>query len=224
MSLVASCIRLVRNVCLDFRYGGFLGGTSKTPYSHLGVEDTASTDYAVLPFIFTRDTIQESDVLVDIGCGKGRVINWWLSRGFANQIVGMELDQTIARKTKWRLRRYTNVKIICGDALVHLPKNGTIFYLYNPFKEPWVVGLKQRLELLFAKRGGITVFYYNCVYSEVFKNDPNWIVEEIVLDQRFHRLAVIRMQIENSDRNPASDSASGLGAGHFRASFLRSKA
>jgi len=222
-SVVTNCVRLMRNVCLDFKYGGFLGGTRKTRYSHLGVEDTASTDYGVLPLIFTTDTIQQSDVLVDIGCGKGRVINWWLSRGFANQIVGIELDETIARGTQWRLRRYKNVKIIWGDALVHLPENGTIFYLYNPFKEPWVLGLKHRLELLFAKRGGITVFYYNCVYSEVFKNDPSWLVEEIVLDQRFHRLAVIRMQVENLDRDPALGSSSGMGAGHIRASSLRRK-
>ena len=188
----------MRNVSLDFRYGGFLGGTRKTPYAHLGVEDTASTDYAALPLIFPKDCIRKSDVLVDIGCGKGRVINWWLSRRFMNQIVGIEMDETIARKTQRRLRRCKNVTIICGDALAHLPENGSIFYLYNPFKEPWVAALKSQLELRFAKRGGITVFYYNCMYVDIFKNDPNWIVEESVLGQRFHRLAVIRMQIENS--------------------------
>ena len=223
-SIVASCIRLVRNVYLDFKYGGFLGGTRKTRYSLLGVEDTASTDYAALAFIFTGNTIKESDVLVDIGCGKGRVINWWLSRGFPNQIVGIELDDTVARRTKWRLRRHRNVEIICGDALAHLPVNGTIFYLYNPFKEPWVAAMKRQLELLFSTKAGISVFYYNCVYVDIFKNDPIWVVEEIVLDQRFHRLAVIRMKIENSDQDPASRPSSGVGASQFRASSPRSKA
>jgi hypothetical protein len=203
MSVVARCVRLVRNACLDLRYGRFLGGTTKTPYAHLGVEDTASTDYAVLPFIFTKDIVQESDVLVDIGCGKGRVINWWLSRGLANRLVGIELDEAVAQKTKRRLRRYTNVEIICGDALARLPEDGTLFYLFNPFTEPWVLRLKEQLELLFAKRRGITVFYYNCVFGHVFRNDPHWVVEEITLNRPFHRLAVIRMQKQSSGQRPA---------------------
>lgn len=202
-SLLFASRRLFRNACVDLRYGAFLGGTRKTPYAHLGLEDTASTDYAVLPFVFTQDMVGKSDVLVDIGCGKGRVINWWLSRGFLNQIVGIELDETIARKTKWRLRRYENVKIICGDAVAHLPENGTIFYLYNPFKAPWVAALKRHIETTFATRG-ITVFYYNCLYINIFKNDPNWTVEEIILDRRFHPLAVMRMQIKNSGGYPVA--------------------
>jgi len=162
--------------------------------------------------------VLETDVLVDIGCGKGRVINWWLDQGFANQIVGLELDETVALKTKRRLRRHKNVTIICGDALTHLPENGTIFYLFNPFKEPWVVGLKQRLESILAKRAGTTIFYYNCRYSDVFKNDPNWMVEEIVLGPRFHRLAVMRMRVEGAGWNRAAQLSSDVG---IRASFLR---
>jgi len=72
----------------------FSAETHKTPYSHLGVEDTASTDYAALPFIFTRDTVLETDVLVDIGCGKGRVINWWLESRVRQPDRRLELDET----------------------------------------------------------------------------------------------------------------------------------
>lgn len=193
VSLLANGKRLLRNAVLDFRYGAFLGGTRKTPYAHLGIQDTASTDYAVLPFIFTKDTIQESDVLVDIGCGKGRVINWWLSRGLRNPIIGIELDEIVADRTQKRLRRYSNVKIVCGDALTHLPESGTIFYLFNPFDRQWVAALKDRLSMLFAQGGKRIIYYYNCTNIDVFDNDPNWIVDLRTLDEsQFHPLAAIR--------------------------------
>ncbi len=203
-SLVSGGKRLLRNVFLDFRYGAFLGGARKTRYAHLGIADTASTDYAAFPFIF-GDAIQNFDVLVDIGCGKGRVINWWLNRGLRNEMIGIELDETIAKKTRRRLQRYKNVKIICGDALDHLPENGTLFYLYNPFNKPWVAALKARLEVLFTHRAARMIFYYNCVHVDVFKNDPNWIVEETELAQPFHRLAVVRRRTDNAFLQHDSD-------------------
>jgi len=209
MKMLASAFssgkRLLRNILLDLRYGAFLGGTRKTAYAHLGIQDTASTDYAALPLIF-RDGIKEWDVLVDIGCGKGRVINWWLSRGFRNSIVGIELDETVAQATQRRLRRYRNVKIVCGDAISSLPANGTIFYLYNPFDKPWVEALRDRLAGIFAQ-GGKTLFYYNCVHASAFEEDPGWSVEQVLLDasRRFHPLAVIR----KVGGNPLHDAGSG---------------
>lgn len=204
-SYIDACTRLINNIWLDLRYGGFLGGTTKTPYAHLGLEDTASTDYAALPFIFTPNTLRHSDVLVDIGCGKGRVINWWLSRGFTNQIVGIEIDEVIASKTKRRLRRYQNVTIVCGDVLAQLPRQGTIFYLYNPFKASWVAALKLQLESHFAASGGIIVFYYNCVHLDIFKDDSRWVVEEIALPSPFHRLAVMKMKTQVPVQHPTAD-------------------
>lgn len=183
--------RLFRNACLDLRYGAFLGGIRKTPYAHLGVYDTANSDYEALPLIF-NDVIQESDVLVDIGCGKGRVINWWLSRGLRNPMIGIELDKLVADDTRRRLRRHGNVQIICGDVLAHLPKNGTIFYLFNPFDRKWVVALKDELSRLFVQGNKRSVYYYNCVHLDVFENDPDWTVEKRTLQgSRFHPLAVI---------------------------------
>ena len=44
----------------------------------------------MLPKLFNErngTAIKSSDVLVDVGCGRGRVINWWLSLGLGNKIV-----------------------------------------------------------------------------------------------------------------------------------------
>jgi hypothetical protein len=196
-TLFQSGTRLIRNLILDLRYRAFLGGTVKSPYAKLGIADTANTDYGALPLVF-GGIIQGSDVLVDIGCGKGRVINWWLSQGLRNRIVGIELDETVALKTQRRLRRFHNVQIVAGDALAFLPTDGTLFYLFNPFSEPWVKALKDRLAGLFALQKARMVLYYNCLHVNVFRSDLNWSVDEIELGSQFHRLALMKL------RNPTA--------------------
>jgi hypothetical protein len=119
----------------------------------------AHTDYSALPHIF-KNRIKTSDVLVDIGCRKGRVINWWLSQGLRNRMIGIELDEKIANGTRKRLRRYENVSIIHGDASHNIPAGGTLFYLYNPFPKPVVKASKDRLMNIFGERGDITLLYY----------------------------------------------------------------
>lgn len=192
-TLMTRSKRLFRNACLDLRYGAFLGGTRKTPYSHLGIEDTANTDYGVLPLIF-NGRIHDSDVLVDVGCGKGRVINWWLSQGLRNRIIGIEIDGAVARVTQKRLEGFRNVEIVTGDVIQHLPMEGTLFYLFNPFKAVVVEAFKNRMEQMFPGRRDITILYYNCVHKEIFGLDLNWSVHTVELrgSLNAHPLAVIQ--------------------------------
>jgi Methyltransferase domain len=200
VSVVPKVSRLIRNLALDLRYGSFLGGTVKTPYADLGIHDSASTDYGALPHIF-ENAISPSDVLVDIGCGKGRVINWWLSRGYINRMVGLEIDPEVARQTSERLSKWHNVQIISGDALVNLPQDGTIFYLFNPFNEQWVQRFKANVDDFKSKRA-IRIFYYNCLHCHLFEADRSWAVERISLHQPFHPLAIVRPAPDTKHEGP----------------------
>jgi len=94
---------VARNMAMDLRYGALLSGTIKSRRS--GASNVANSQYSVLPPIFDG-RIGRDDVLVDVGCGKGRVINWWLSRGLRNRIVGIELEPEVASATAKRLARY----------------------------------------------------------------------------------------------------------------------
>src|SRR4249919_4103205 len=69
--------RLSRNVVIDLRYGPFLGGTVSTRYRHEGAHPVGNSDYLVLRAIF-EGRVQDGDLLVDVGCGRGRVLNHWL--------------------------------------------------------------------------------------------------------------------------------------------------
>jgi hypothetical protein len=174
-TVLVKSVRMARNALLDLRFGGPLFLNTRTWRKH-GLFDLQNSDYVALAQIF-KDRIALSDVLVDIGCRKGRVINWWLSQGLRNQMIGIELDEDIAKDTRRRLRRYKNVTIIAGDCLNNISPQGTLFYLYNPFDAPIVQAFKDRMLETFNPQGNVTIIYSNCLHIDVFERDKAWRVE-----------------------------------------------
>jgi SAM-dependent methyltransferase len=171
----------IRTLLLDLRYGGYCGGEIPSRFADLGAVMTGSSDYLQLDELFRRARIRinPDDVLVDIGCGKGRVINYWLARGYRNRIVGLELDPEIAESVRRRTKPWPNVAIIAGDAIENLPEDGTVFYAYNPFNAAVMSRLKARMEALFLGKREVVLLYYNCHHKGVFEGDPAWRVESL---------------------------------------------
>lgn len=164
--------RLARNIAFDLRYGAFLGGVIPTRYIRAGAINVANSDYGVLPHLFDR-LIEEDDVLVDVGCGKGRVLNWWLRFYPRNRIVGIELDDEVAEKTRHRLRKRLQVAVYSGNVLDNFPEEGTLFYLFNPFDR---VVMRKFLDRFFESRSqrrpkSRKILYYNCVHGDLFVDD-----------------------------------------------------
>lgn len=185
--------KIVRNALRDLRYGRFLAGTTRTRYGHLGAFHSANSDYDDLPALFAAAAVTPADVIVDVGCGKGRVINWLLSNYPANRIYGIELDPEVCSATAKRLRRYGNVEIACGDATAMLPHDGTLFYLFNPFDEHVLQRFADAFLADASEAGKRRIVYYNCKYIDVFRDDPRLVVEEIELPAGVHRSALIRL-------------------------------
>jgi len=191
----AEILRSCKNALTDFRYGGFSGGYIRNPAP--GAHGTGATDYAIMSQLFDG-RIHPDDVLVDVGCGRGRVINWWLSQGLANRIYGLEQLRDVGEATRRRLRPYKNVTIIIGDAIDHLPDDGTLFYLFNPFDERIVRRFADRLWRL-AEGKRVTVIYFAPVHLDVFKVALCWRIKELEVrvpsagqfEERHKRFAVI---------------------------------
>ena len=106
--LLRRMIKILRNALIDISQGQFIGTTIKTRYSEAGAHSVASTDYAVFPYIF-KDLIRPEDVLVDVGCRKGRVILWWLKQGYKNEIIGIDIDKQVVQETGERFQKFNNV-------------------------------------------------------------------------------------------------------------------
>ena len=161
----------------------------RTRYADRGANDTANSDYRDLALLFACASVTTSDVIVDVGCGKGRAINWLLSQYPRNRIYGIELDPEICRRTATRLRRRTNVTIICGDATKVLPDDGNLFYLFNPFTEPVVRDFAAAV-LRTASPRPTRVVYNNCKHIGVFEDDPRFTVHMVTAPVH-HRSAII---------------------------------
>lgn len=171
---------------LDIRFGGLLRGVKLTPYSESGAYATANSSYDTVRKLF-RGLVRPSDVLVDVGCGKGRVINAWLSEGYTNRMIGVELDADVAAETSARLKPYPNVTIVAGDILTHFPEDGALFYLFNPFDARVLEKFKDRLKICLLKRTvrEATVVYNNCRHLEVFVADSAWRIQRGKLEHEF---------------------------------------
>ena len=77
--------------------------------------------------------------LIDIGCGKGKVLCVW-NKMFSNvkNIIGLENSSHLVEICKKNLRQISalNFEIICGDATnieLNYDCEVFLFYLYNPF-------------------------------------------------------------------------------------------
>ena len=142
-----------------------------------GAVRTDSVRYDVLNRLFRQVPISPGDVLVDVGCGKGRVIGWWLARGHENRLVGIELDPAIAAKLTARFAGTANVRIVVGDVLDHLPTEGTRFWLYNSFDHRIMTGFRDRLKQVCG--GGARLVYAEAKQIHLFQQDPSIVCEPL---------------------------------------------
>jgi len=130
---------------------------------------TVSTNYEELEVIFFEySKLDENDIIIDVGCGKGRVFNYLLYKGLRNKMIGYEINSVVGEKTKKRLKRFKNVEIRCENIFDDFPKEGNIFYLYNPFKEAMITEFMQRI-LAVSDRNPV-ILYNNPIHLEIFNN------------------------------------------------------
>ena len=169
--------RIVRNTMRDLRHGRPLVGHARSRYEHLGARHPENSDYLALDLVL-GGRMRDGDVFVDVGCGKGRVLNWWLSSEHkTNAMWGLELDPDLATATAKRLAKHPNVTVIAGDAVELLPNEATFLYMYNPFTAP----VMERFAHAVSERcqaGRTRLVYNNCKHVQVFDDHPAFVVTE----------------------------------------------
>ena len=189
--------RVIRNALVDLRFGSLLSGKIQTKYRDKGAVDTVNSDYVAIARL-CAGSIRPDDVLVDVGCGKGRVIRWWIGQGFQNRIIGIELDPSVAHRTRRRFSRFPNIEILAGDAVDLIPSNGTVFYLYHPFHRAKMREFQSKLVKVSNDISNVRILYNNCKYIGLFENDSDWHVEHVDIGgsrfQPFDAAAIISRQ------------------------------
>lgn len=177
----------IKTLFLDFKYSrAYLGKRIYNGNYALGRTGSTSSGYKDLMLMFNHINIVENDVIVDVGCGKGRVLNFLLSRYPKSQLIGLEIDPMVADDTRKRLSRYSQVSIMTGDVedRAFFPNAGTVFYLFNPFFEDNVRKfsnfLTERIQRgCYRDHNRPLIIYYHCYHLHVFEENPIWEVKKL---------------------------------------------
>jgi hypothetical protein len=166
----------VRNLLIDLKYGAPLMGMKRTEVE--GQASIVNGDYSLYPLAFKALTVKPDDVIVDIGSGRGRFLNWTLHHGFRNRVIGVEYDGETAAEAERRLAKYPNVAVVHADATKQVPEEGTIFFVFNPFEEELMTKFKDKMKSTFRDKHDFTILYLRPLELDVFKKDPDWQVRE----------------------------------------------
>lgn len=126
--------------------GRSLERAERTRHAAEGAHDPTATPYYVLEDLIGELGLTEESHLLDVGCGAGRVLAYFVGAGLPGRVTGVELDARLAAEAKAWSRRYPQVRVIAGSAL-DLPLAGfTHAYLFNPFDTPVLAAFLDKLE------------------------------------------------------------------------------
>ena len=114
------------------------------------------TPYTVLERMANSGYIGKRNVLIDYGCGKGRV-DFFLSYQLRCKTIGVEYDkrlyEVVLRNKKAAVSGRTTEFVLANAENYEVPIEADCFYFFNPFS----------IEILKHVRGGILGSYYQKV-------------------------------------------------------------
>ncbi len=126
--------------------GRSLERAERTRHAAAGAHDPTATPYFVLEDLLGGLDLSADSHLLDVGCGAGRVLAYFVSAGLPGRATGVELDPALAAEAAAWSARYPNVRVVAGSAL-DLPLAGfTHVYLFNPFDTPVLTAFLDKLE------------------------------------------------------------------------------
>jgi SAM-dependent methyltransferase len=182
----------IQSAMSDFR----LGISTRGIY---GVETPATARYMTLPYatisaILKKLSLTSSDALLDIGCGKGRMLCCAALLPL-RKVIGIEYSSelcSIAEQNASRLRGIkTPITIVNVRAQDFEYNDADVFYCYNPFGPPIFDEVLQRIAIALEGRSKpIRFIYANPLHEQLLKSCP-WLEQYDELHpDRNHRVAV----------------------------------
>lgn len=136
--------------------------TKSDPY-HYPYE---ATPYSVLERLRNSGYIRKQNILIDYGCGKGRV-SFFLNHELKCKTIGVEFDERIYQKAEENRKtygEYQKVEFVCAGAEQFEVQDADCFYFFNPFS----------VEILRSVMGHILDSYYgNPRQMQLFFYYPN---------------------------------------------------
>ena len=126
--------------------GHALAAGEKTRRAADGAHDPTPTPYFVLEDLLGTLDLTSDDHLLDVGCGAGRVLAYFVGAGLPGRVMGVELDERLAAEAAAWSVRYEQVRVVCASALDLPLAPYTHVYLFNPFDTPVLRAFLDKLE------------------------------------------------------------------------------
>ncbi len=126
-------------------------GQSLSACEHVDIEGVTgyqAASYWELDRLFRKETFTANDHIIDVGCGKGRLLAYMLRRNFPGAISGVEISPHLAAIVRQWTQRVGNPKVhvIEGDALELNYNPYTLLYIFRPFTTAFFQAFIQRVE------------------------------------------------------------------------------
>jgi len=140
------------------------------------------TPYEVLIRLCESGYIHKENILVDYGCGKGRV-GFFLNHEIGCRVTGVEYDERIYDEAKLNLRSYKNpedIRFVCMNAENFEVTDENAFYFFNPFSVEILKSVIRRIldSYYLSPREMHLFFYYpNDEYASYLMNADELIFE-----------------------------------------------
>ena len=120
---------------------------SKEDFHHNRYEPTP---YQVLDLLIESEYIHSNDILLDIGCGKGRV-SLYLNHKIGCTCKGLDFNNELIDEANINKKNMnSDVEFICENAIQYKITNENKFYFFNPFS----------IEIFFSVINNIITSYY----------------------------------------------------------------
>lgn len=132
--LVAHDIEIDQAIC-----GRSLFAPDEPRHADKGAHSSSPTFYFVLQGLLGQLDVDDRTHLLDVGCGTGRVLAFWLWQGLPGKVTGVELDPEAAAVARSWSAGHGNLEVIEASVLDIDLSPYTHFYLFNPF-DPNVLG------------------------------------------------------------------------------------
>ena len=100
----------------------------------MGATGSQSTSYLILNEIFKDSSFSKNDSFIDVGCGKGRVLAYMISKGHEFPLNGVELNDDVAKYAQKWAAKYSNINIINGSAFDLDYNEYTHLFMGRPFE------------------------------------------------------------------------------------------
>ena len=135
------------------------------------------TPYVVLEALVKLNLINEEDIVVDYGCGKGR-IEFFLNNQIGCRVIGVDHSERLLKVANNNLELYGDngkISFIHHKAETYTPKEANRFYLYNPFSSKIFRQVLKRIEESIEEnpREILIFFYYSTIeYKTYLPTEP----------------------------------------------------